>query len=210
MVVDLGIGSESPVSFVVDFDKKKLTRILKKFRKQAVKEIGMEIKKMMQEEKRLTQSYLKRRGSVRGDAPNKIADSLGVTDPMTFGDTVEVMFASWDERTGTPDGVKGSRDEDGKGNLAALYEEGKGEFSYRFRGGGKGTAHIEGRPIVPSKTRGFGGTSTQNYLPPGIQRHPGYPRLKWRERTQVRVKEKLNTDRIPDRLARKFKEKYYK
>jgi len=207
MVVDLGIGSPSPITFLVDFDKGKLNRILKRFRREATIIIGREIKKIMMEEKRNTQSYLKRRGKVRGDAPHKIAESLGVTDPIHFGDTVELLFGSFDS-SGIPDGVEGSRSTDGKGNLAELYEEGRPSFVYRFRGGGKGTAHQEGRPIVPSKIMGFGGTMA-NYLPPGIQKHPGYPTLKWRERTQKRAADKLLSDRIPRKLAEAFGANYY-
>ena len=43
MVVDLGIGSPSPITFLVDFDKGKLNRILKRFRREATIIIGLSL-----------------------------------------------------------------------------------------------------------------------------------------------------------------------
>ena len=205
MAIPIGYDPGALVSFISHFDKTILKRILKKFRGEAVKVIGREIKKIMQEEKRNTQSYLKRKGAVRGDAPHKIADSLRVEGPEQQGDTNYVLFGSFDG--GTPSGVEGSRG----GKIAELYEEGRGEYTYQFKGGGKGTAHIEGRPIVPSKIRGFGGAglTLSNYLPPGLQRHPGYPRLAWKERTLQNTIAKLESNRIPDKLAQAFGENFY-
>ena len=205
MVVDLGVGSDSPITFMVEFDKGRLTRILKKFRAEAVKVIGREIKAIMQDEKRNTKNRLKRMG-VSGSAPDKIADSLMVYGPEEYGNgLVFVEFGSSDGRSF--DGVKGSRG----GKIAELYEEGRPKYSYTFKGGGKGTAHEEGRPIVPSKSRGFGGvgSSLSNYLPPGEQTHAGFPKLAWNATTRENTERKLVSNRIPDALARAFGEHYY-
>jgi len=202
MVVDLGVGSDSPITFLIAFDKGKLTRILKKFRAEAVKVIGREIKKIMQEEKNNTKNRLKSRG-VSGSAPDKIAQSLMVLGPEEYGEEIVVHFGSSDGFS--LDGVKGSRG----GKIAELYEEGRPKYSYNFKGGGKGTAHKEGRPIVPSKMRGGAGSSLSNYLPPGTQTHAGYPKLAWNATTKENTQRKLVSNRIPDALARAFGEHFY-
>tara|TARA_R110000824_G_scaffold32561_5_gene105063 strand:- start:1797 stop:2432 length:636 start_codon:yes stop_codon:yes gene_type:complete len=203
-LVDLGVGSDSPITFMVSFDKGKLTRILKKFRAEAVKVIGREIKKIMQEERRKTKNRLKTMG-VSGSAPQKIADSLMVFGPEEHGEDIVVQFGSSNDGR-TFDGVKGSRG----GKIAELYEEGRPRYNYEFKGGGKGTAHKEGRPIVPSKMRGFGGagSSLSNYLPPGLQTHAGYPKLAWNATTRENTERKLVSNRIPDALARAFGEHF--
>ena len=184
-------GTDDYLRFEVNYPKEKVKELMKSFRREASRMVAAEIKKVFQEEKNNAKNRLKRHGS-QGIT---VGVSLGVEQQVS-GDTSETMIASFDY-DGTPTGVKGSRGV----NLAEMLEDGMSEFIYAFK---SAAAWEHGRPIEATgdfKALGFDswGLPAQT-----LHRHPGFPRTDWLSKTAERIEEKLNSDRIPRKLAQAF------